>query len=304
MSISLCMIVRDEEKYLKQAIKSVQGIVDEIIIVDTGSLDRTVATARKYTPNVFSYRWDNDFSKARNFALSKATKEWILVLDADEVLSKEDHALIKELTKSKQYDAYTFVQISYTNDQKLLGFAVVNQRTPETKDFAGFISCNIIRLFRNNKEIKFSSPVHESIDASIKDKNRIQKTVISIHHYQFEKGERAHKAKQLSYLKIYEDKIDEFENKAKVYRDMGIIHYNFKEDYPKAIQYYKKSLLLNPNNIKTYLGLAIAYMKNKQIEEAAKTVEEAEKIEPYNQEIIKLKNYIKRVKELLNSGTG
>ena len=296
------MIVRDEEKYLKQAIKSVQGIVDEIIIVDTGSLDRTVATARKYTPNVFSYRWDNDFSKARNFALSKATKEWILVLDADEVLSKEDHALIKELTKSKQYDASTFVQASYTNDQKLLGFASVNQRAPETKDFAGFISCNIIRLFRNNKEIKFSNPVHESVDVSVKDKSRIQKTVIPIHHYQFEKGERVHKAKQLSYLKIYEEKIDEFENKAKVYRDMGIIHYNFKEDYPKAIQYYKKSLLLNPNNIKTYLGLTIAYMKNKQIEEAEKVVEEAEKIEPYNQEIIKLKQYIKRVKELLNSG--
>ena len=112
MSISLCMIVRDEERYLEQAIKSVWEIVDEIIIVDAGSLDRTVAIARKYTPNVFSYKWDNDFSKARNFALSKATKEWILVLDADEVISKEDHALIKELTKNKQYDAYTFVQVS------------------------------------------------------------------------------------------------------------------------------------------------------------------------------------------------
>ena len=302
MSISLCMIVRDEEKYLEQAIKSVQELVDEIIIVDSGSLDRTVAVARKYTPNVFSYKWDNDFSKARNFALSKATKEWILVLDADEVLSKEDHLVIKELTKSKGYDAYTFVQVSYTNDRKLLGFKLVNQKIPEAKEFMGFISCNIIRLFRNTKEIKFSSPVHESVDASIKDKKRIQQTAIVIHHYQFEKGERVHKAKQLQYLKIYEEKIDQFENKAKVYRDMGIIHYNFKEDYPKAIQYYKKSLLLNPNNIKTYLGLAIAYMKNKQIEEAAKTVEEAEKIDPYNQEIINLKNYIKRVKELLNSG--
>ncbi|MBS3144279.1 glycosyltransferase [Candidatus Woesearchaeota archaeon] len=302
MSISLCMIVRDEEKYLEQAIKSVQELVDEIIIVDAGSLDRTVAVARKYTPNVFSYKWDNDFSKARNFALSKATKEWILVLDADEVLSKEDHLVIKELTKSKGYDAYTFVQVSYTNDRKLLGFKLVNQKIPEAKEFMGFISCNIIRLFRNTKEIKFSSPVHESVDASIKDKKRIQQTAIVIHHYQFEKGERVHKAKQLQYLKIYEEKIDQFENKAKVYRDMGIIHYNFKEDYPKAIQYYKKSLLLNPNNIKTYLGLAIAYMKNKQIEEAAKTVEEAEKIDPYNQEIINLKNYIKRVKELLNSG--
>lgn len=302
MSISLCMIVRDEERYIEQAIKSVQELVDEIIIVDAGSLDRTVAIAKKYTAKVFSKKWDNDFSKARNFAVSKATKEWILVLDADEVISKEDHAIIKELVKNKQYDACSFVQVSYTNDQKLLGFKLVNQRTPETKEFAGFISCNIIRLFRNNKEIKFANPVHESVDASIKDKSRIQKTAIAIHHYQFEKGERVHKAKQLNYLKIYEDKIDQFENKAKVYRDMGIIQYNFKEDYPKAIHYYKKSLLLNPNNIKTYLGLAVAYLKNKQIEEAIIAITEAETIDPYNQEIIKLKQYIKRVKELLDSG--
>ncbi len=300
MSISLCMIVRDEERYIEQALKSVQGLVDEIIVVDTGSLDRTVAVARKFTPNVFSYKWDNDFSKARNFSIAKATKEWILVLDADEIISKEDHAVLKELTRNKEYDAYTLIQVSYTNDQKMLGFKMLQQKTPETKDFIGCISCNIIRLFRNNKGIKFTNPVHESVDAAIKDKKRIQKTAVQIHHYQFEKGERIHKAKQLSYLKIYEDKIDEFENKAKVFRDMAIINYNFKEDYPTAIQHYKKSLLLNPNNIKTYLGLAIAYIKNKQLEEATAVVHEAEKVQPQNQDVLRLKQYILRVKQLSN----
>ena len=304
MSISCCMIVRDEEYYLEQALQSIKELVDEIIIVDTGSLDRTVEVAKKYTNKIFNYKWDNDFSKARNFALAKATKEWILVLDADEIISKEDHGLIKELVKNKQYDAYTFVQVSYTNDQKLLGFTLLPKKTPEAKDFAGFISCNVVRLFRNNKDIHFVNPVHESVDASIKDKGKIMQTMISIHHYQFAKGERIHKVKQLNYLKIYEDKIDAFENKAKVYRDMGIIYYNFKEDYPKAIQYYKISLLLNPNNLKTYLGLAIAYIKNKQLTEASETIKEAEKLQPQNKDVQRLKQYIDRVRELFNRRAG
>ncbi len=299
MSVSLCMIVRDEEWYIEKTLQSVKELVDEIIIVDAGSVDRTIPIAKKYTKNVFSYKWDNNFSNARNFSLSKATKEWILVLDADETLSKDDHELIKELTKNKRYDAYTFIQVSYTNDQKLLGFQMARQRIAETKEFLGFISCNIIRLFRNKRGVQFANPVHESVDASIKDKEKIMRTMIPIHHYQFEKGERVHKAKQLQYLKIYEDKIDEFENKAKVYRDMAIIHYNFKEDYPKAIQFYKKSLLLNPNNIKTYIGLAVAYIKNKQVEEAAQVIREAEKINPQNSEVLKIKQYVQRVKELI-----
>lgn len=303
MTISCCMIVRDEEWYIGKALQSVKELADEIIIVDTGSVDRTVAVAKKYTSKIFSYKWDNDFSKARNFALSKAIKDWILMLDADEIISKEDHDLIKELTKNRQYDAYTFVQVSYTNNQKLLGFTVLPQRTPEAKEFSGFISCNIIRLFRNNKNIIFNNPVHESVDVSIKDKARIMQTMIPIHHYQFEKGEKVHKIKQLNYLKIYEEKIDAFENKAKVYRDMGIIYYNFKEEYSKAIQCYKKSLLLNPNNIKTYLGLVVAYIKNKQLTEAAETITAAEKIQPQNQDVQKLKKYLERVKELLDSRT-
>ncbi|MBI1973119.1 glycosyltransferase [Candidatus Woesearchaeota archaeon] len=301
MSISLCMIVRDEEQDIEQALQAVQGLVDEIIIVDTGSYDRTVEIAKLYTDKVFSYKWNNSFSDARNFSLQKATKDWILVLDADEMISKEDHTIIRELIKKKEYDAYSLVQVSYTNDQKLLGFTLIPRRTPEAKDFVGFISCNIIRLFRNNKGIKFANPVHESVDASISDKTKIQRTAIPIHHYQFEKGERVHRAKQLQYLKIYEDKLDEFENKAKVYRDMGIIHYNFKQDYPKAIHYFKKSLLLNPNNIKTYMGLAVTYIKNKQLEEAHTIIQEAEKLQPYNPDVQKLKQYLKRVRELLNT---
>lgn len=301
MTISLCMIVRDEEQCIGQALLSVQGLVDEVIVIDTGSLDSTIEKAKKYTDKIFAYKWDNNFSKARNFSLSKAAKEWILVLDADEVLGKEDHELIRALTKNKEADAYTFVQVSYTDDINMIGFKTLQKRTPEAKEFAGYISCNIIRLFRNNKGIHFTNPVHESVDASILDKERIRQTVIPIHHYQFEKGERIHRVKQLKYLKIYEEKAHEFENKAKVYRDMATINYNFKQDYETAIHLYRKSLLLNPNNITTYLGLAVAYLKNKQFEEAWKILQEAERIGIGNADVQKIKAYLKKIKPSLNA---
>mgnify|MGYP001386520006 CR=1 FL=1 len=84
MSISLCMIVKNEEDVLIRCLESVKYIVDEIIIVDTGSTDSTVEIAKKYGARIFYYKWDDSFSSARNYSLEKATKEWILIMDADD----------------------------------------------------------------------------------------------------------------------------------------------------------------------------------------------------------------------------
>ena len=79
MSLSLCMIVKDEEKNLGRCLESIKDIVDEIIIVDTGSTDNTIKIAEKYGAKIFHYKWDNSFANARNYSLSKASKDWILL---------------------------------------------------------------------------------------------------------------------------------------------------------------------------------------------------------------------------------
>lgn len=84
--ISLCMIVKNEENNLRKCLSSISNYVDEIIIIDTGSTDNTKEIARKFTDKIFDYNWDNDFAKARNFSISKAKNDWILVLDADEIV--------------------------------------------------------------------------------------------------------------------------------------------------------------------------------------------------------------------------
>ena len=87
--ISLCMIVKDEQDVIERCLESVKDVVDEIIIVDTGSTDKTKQIVSKYTDKIYDFEWVNDFAKARNYSFSKATKDYILWLDADDVILKE-----------------------------------------------------------------------------------------------------------------------------------------------------------------------------------------------------------------------
>ena len=94
--LSLAIIVKNEEKNLARLLDSVNGLYDELVIVDTGSTDRTVEIAKTYTPNVHFFEWVKDFSKARNYAFSLCTNQWIMWLDADDILKPEDVKLIRE----------------------------------------------------------------------------------------------------------------------------------------------------------------------------------------------------------------
>ena len=104
-TLSCCMIVRNEEQFLLQCLESIKDVVDEIIVVDTGSADRTVQIAGEFGAKVYHHPWNNDFSEARNVSLSYATCDWILIMDADEELEQEDGPLLLSLLKSDEYNA-------------------------------------------------------------------------------------------------------------------------------------------------------------------------------------------------------
>lgn len=99
VSISLCMIVKNEEKVLDRCLESLAPHMDEIIIVDTGSQDGTKKIAGKYTDKIYDFTWTGDFSEARNFAASKAVMDYIYTADADEYLEKEDRKKLEDLKK-------------------------------------------------------------------------------------------------------------------------------------------------------------------------------------------------------------
>ncbi len=267
VSLSLCMIAKDEEASLKDCLNSARPFVDEIIFVDTGSKDSTKEIAKQFDAKVFDFEWVDDFSKARNFSLSKAKSDWILVLDADEIILPEDFKSIKRLISEGEADAYSLRQLNYTNNSSEFGFIKLKERKPEYKDFQGLVSCNVLRLFRNTKKIYFANPVHESVYSSIKsNKMKVAITDMNIHHYQELKGNVYEK--QLRYLNIYEANIETAPNKAKAHRDLGILYSNFKNEPEKAIFHFKESLKHNPKNMKTYAGLGFVLLNSGKIPEA------------------------------------
>jgi glycosyltransferase involved in cell wall biosynthesis len=97
LTLSLCMIVKNEEESLGKCLMSIQGIADEIIIVDTGSTDETKKTAKNFTDKIYDFPWIDDFAAARNFSFEKATMDYVMWLDADDILLKEDRDKLAEL---------------------------------------------------------------------------------------------------------------------------------------------------------------------------------------------------------------
>ena len=113
VSISLCMIVKNEEDTLERCLKCVKDFVDEIIIADTGSTDKSKEIAKNYNCKVYDFKWINDFAAARNFAFSKATSEYIMWLDADDYITEENIEKIKKI-KTSLTEKIDYVSMDYS----------------------------------------------------------------------------------------------------------------------------------------------------------------------------------------------
>ncbi len=112
-SISLCMIVKNEEAVLGRCLASTAGFADEIVIIDTGSTDRTKEIAREYTEKVYDFSWRDDFASARNFAFSKGSKEYLFWLDADDVIPEGELGKLKKLKARLDAERPDFVMLLY-----------------------------------------------------------------------------------------------------------------------------------------------------------------------------------------------
>ena len=115
ITISICMIVKNEAETLARCLDSLKGIGDEIIVVDTGSTDETKKIAAKYTDKIYDFKWIDDFSAARNFCFSKAGMDYIYTADADEILDEDNYHRFMDLKKA-MIDDVEIVQMKYIND--------------------------------------------------------------------------------------------------------------------------------------------------------------------------------------------
>ncbi len=148
-SISVCMIVKNEENTLAGCLDSLKGIADEIIIVDTGSTDSTKEVAGRYTSRVFDFEWSDNFADARNFSLSKASCDYIYTADADEMIDEENQARFVQL-KEAILPEVEVVEVAYANH--------VGNRTT-----ANFDVEFRPKLFRRLRAFQFVDPIHETL---------------------------------------------------------------------------------------------------------------------------------------------
>lgn len=148
-TISLCMIVKNEEAVLARCLDSIADLMDEIIIIDTGSTDRTKEIAAQYTSQIYDYKWTNDFSAARNFSFSKAHMEYIYTADADEVLDADNRARFLRL-KSTLLPEIEIVQMKYVTESE---FDTVLNAKKEYRP----------KLFKRLRTFTWIDPIHETV---------------------------------------------------------------------------------------------------------------------------------------------
>jgi len=176
-TLSVCLIVRDEEDSLARCLESVREIADEVIVVDTGSRDGTVDVARRFGAEVHEFEWCDDFAAARNAAIAKANSNWILIVDADEEMPRESGEQIQELLRAGVPGPVCQVT------------TLVPTRGP-----GRYASClaGHLRLFRNGLGFRFEGAVHEQlVDEGGRPVERVVFTGIPVLHHGYLESEDA-----------------------------------------------------------------------------------------------------------------
>src|SRR5690348_1668753 len=188
LTVSLCMIVKDEEEMLPGCLEAVASGVDEIVVVDTGSTDRTVEIAESFGAKVVYFPWNGSFSDARNVGLDAATGDWLFYLDADEHLVPGDARKIRRLLGRTWREGFHLVETNYTG-------------TDETGTAVTHLA---LRIFRNRPEYRFEGRIHEQKSGRMPTflPERFEATTIGIRHYGYLKSRISAKEKSRRNIEI------------------------------------------------------------------------------------------------------
>lgn len=264
-NLSLSIIVKNEGKNLSNCLQSVQNCVDEIILIDTGSTDNTKEIAHSFGAKVYDYVWRDDFAHARNYALEYVSTEWVLVLDADEVLNPSIIPEIKEVITKK-----------YALVVNLIREEVGSLSSPYSQ---------LSRLFRTHPEIKFSRPYHALIDDAVLALQKkethwqiIDLPDVAIQHYGYQPDVIVAQDKSQRALKAMESYLAQNPTDGYVCSKLGALYIDLGE-VKKGLKLLKTGLKSNLATTATifelHYHLANAFVEQKEWETAVKHYQKA-----------------------------
>lgn len=264
LPVSVCIIAKNEEKHIEECLKRLMPYGFEIIVTDTGSTDRTVEIAKKYTDNVYFFEWVKDFSAARNFCAEKASNNWILVLDCDEYVNSIDVAGMR---------------IGMQKFVRMVGEIRIKSIT-QNRGETVFVPADVSRFYNKNFYY-FHSPIHEQLRP--KDQSKWDDPVECfmlpmevIHHgYNLSPDEMLEKQKRN--LELLYKGLEESPDNEYFYFQAGQSEF-MRGDIQKAIELYEKGLTLGESTECEYvrlmiMSLAKGYVKTKRYAEAVALME-------------------------------
>lgn len=292
-TLSLCMIVKNEAHWMPRCLESAKGVVDEIIVVDTGSEDGTPEIAREYRAAVYSYEWRDDFASARNFSLQHASGDWVLVLDADEEIEEASRGSIRDLVATTTAD----------------GLKIRQRSLLPPGDLQRHEDLYITRLFRNHRGYRFERPIHEQILSSIERQGgKVLTSDLTILHYGYaQPTAQGQESRAKRNLVILEKALQEEPEDPYLYFQLGctykslgdqtraygcfqrVLELNYtslgdeildrlfmklaqlalaSDDHRKAVGYALASLRGNPDNVISMYLAALGYMFSGDVQRA------------------------------------
>lgn len=234
MTLSVCLIVRNEEEVLARCLECVKKFADEIIVVDSGSTDKTIEIAASYTDKIYHFEWQYDFSAARNFAFSKATCDYVMWVDADDVVTEENCIRIRNLVNSGGFDmAYLLYAAAFDGDNPTFIY-------------------NRERIFLRSLDYHFTGAVHEAIVP----RGKAVYSDARIDHKKIKTGD------PMRNLKIYQKRIAEgiaFDEREKFYYGRELL---FNKMYRESVAVLENFLAGNgwvENKIEACINLYYCY---------------------------------------------
>lgn len=224
--LSLCMIVKNEEENIEKCLEAVKDFVHEIIIVDTGSLDGTKKICLNYTEKIYDFKWDDDFAAARNFSISKASNNWILVLDADEEVINFNREQLIKFIKNKKND-------------KLVGRIKRTNFMDDDKGVKKYTE-RVNRVF-NKDYFCYNGTIHEQIVSKSSEGYSTELIDISVEHEGYLKDTMSRKGKLKRNINLLNKEIGNNPQDPYLFFQLGKSYYMLK-DFKKACNCFEKSL--------------------------------------------------------------
>lgn len=263
ISISLCMILKNEEAVIGRCLDCLKSIVDEIIIVDTGSTDNTKEIVSKYTDKIYDFKWVDDFSAARNYSFSKATKDYIFWIDADEVLFKEDQKKLRSLKQKLTFDVDTVTMTDHRglneNGEPLLRY----KRN---------------RLVKRSNDFKWVGFIHEYLEVS----GNVYESDIAITHQKIiNVGDRN--------LRIYKNKLKEglkLSTRDVYYYGKELYYNGYYDEAIKVLNYFENLDSWVEEKIDAYCKISDCYLEKKDYINARRSLYKTFEYGPPRAEVV------------------